>query len=44
MKEDPYWHALRLMNREYEEAMNHLRTYKVSFQSTLAIVFPDTRR
>lgn len=40
MKEDPYWHALRLMNREYEETMNHLRTYKVSFQSTLAIVFP----
>lgn len=39
-KEDPYWHTLQLMNREYEEAVNHLRAYKVSFQATLAIVFP----
>lgn len=39
-KENDYWHELRLLNREYEEQLDHLRKFKVSFQSTLAIVFP----
>ena len=28
------------MNRNYEDQMNHLRKYKVSFQNILSIVFP----
>lgn len=39
-KEDDIYHKMRLMNRNYEDKMEHLRKYKVTFQNALSCVFP----
>mgnify|MGYP000078503714 FL=1 len=38
--EEPIYHTLRVMNRNYEDQLDHLRKYKVTFQNILSIVFP----
>lgn len=38
--EEPIYHTLRVMNRNYEDQLDHLRKYKVTFQNILCIVFP----
>lgn len=39
-EEEPIYHKMRLLNRIYEDRMEHLRKFKVSFQERLSIVFP----
>lgn len=39
-KEESTYHFLRNQNRLYEDRLNHLRKYKVSFQNILCICFP----
>lgn len=34
------YHNLQVMNRNYEDQLDHLRKYKVTFQNLLSIVFP----
>lgn len=34
------YHDLRVMNRNYEDQLEHLRKFKVSFQNAISIVFP----
>ena len=38
--EETIYHNLRVMNRNYEDQLDHLRKFKVTFQNTLSIVFP----
>lgn len=39
-READIYHQLRTANRVYEDCLEHLRKYKVTFQSHLSIVFP----
>lgn len=38
--EEKIYHNLRVMNRNYEDQLDHLRKFKVTFQNVLSIVFP----
>ena len=38
--EETIYHSLRVMNRNYEDQLDHLRKFKVTFQNILNIVFP----
>lgn len=38
--EELIYHKMRQMNRNYEDKMEHLRKYKVTFQNSLSCVFP----
>ncbi len=40
VEEETIHHNLRVMNRNYEDQLDHLRKYKVTFQNLLSIVFP----
>lgn len=39
-EEEEIYHKMRAMNRHYEDKLEHLRKYKVTFQCTLSNVFP----
>ena len=39
-KKDETYNWLRKKNRLYEDQLNHLRKYKVTFQNQLSICFP----
>lgn len=38
--EDDKFHRMKQLNRLYEDKINHLRKYKVTFQNSLSICFP----
>lgn len=38
--EEKIYHTLRVMNRNYEDQLDHLRKYKVTFQNILSVAFP----
>lgn len=38
--EGDQFHRMKLLNRLYEDKLNHLRKYKVTFQNSLSICFP----
>ena len=38
--EDDRFHRMKQLNRLYEDKINHLRKYKVTFQNSLSICFP----
>ena len=38
--EDDRFHHMKQLNRLYEDKINHLRKYKVTFQNSLSICFP----
>lgn len=38
--EEEIYHKMRCLNRHYEDIIEHLRKYKVSFQESLSICFP----
>lgn len=40
VSEEEIYHTLRVMNRNYEDQLVHLRKFKVTFQNVLSIVFP----
>lgn len=44
MVEEDIYHQLRVTNRNYEDSLDHLRKYKVSFQNALSIVFPGYKK
>lgn len=40
VNEETIYHNLRVMNRNYEDQLDHLMIFKVTFQNILNIVFP----